>query len=140
MTLTKAHTAESIHNKPGLPRSSCVQLLESALEIMKGALANGEEILISGFGKFSVKDKKQRRGRNPQTGQDLMLQSRKTLVFKCFGLFGNKINGWGLTGNDPSTKSTHSECGAEGSIYWNSLGLPIRSTREPQILVFLCTI
>jgi len=92
MTLTKAHLAESIHHKLGLPRSSCVQLLESALEIMKGALANGEEILISGFGKFSVKDKKERRGRNPQTGEDLMLQSRKVVVFKCSGVFRNKIN------------------------------------------------
>ena len=59
---------------------------------MKTTLGNGEDILISGFGKFCVKDKKERKGRNPATGDDMMLASRKVVTFKCSGKLRNKID------------------------------------------------
>jgi integration host factor subunit alpha len=65
------------------------------LEILKKTLENGEDVLISGFGKFCVKEKRKRRGRNPQTGEDLMLAPRKVIVFICSGVLGDKINGKG---------------------------------------------
>jgi integration host factor subunit alpha len=60
---------------------------------MKTTLENGEDMLISGFGKFCVKDKRERRGRNPQTGEDLMLGSRRVVIFKCSKVLREKING-----------------------------------------------
>jgi integration host factor subunit alpha len=68
-------------------------VIESALEIIKKTLENGEDVLISGFGKFSVKDKRRQRGRNPQTGEDLMLGERRIVRFKCSGSLRDKING-----------------------------------------------
>jgi integration host factor subunit alpha len=75
MSITKAHLADSIHNQLGLPKIQSVQALESIIEIIKNALENGEDVLITGFGKFYVKEKSKRRGRNPATGEDLMLGS-----------------------------------------------------------------
>ena len=93
MTLTKADLIDSIQNNHELPRQKCAQLVESLLEIMKERLENGEDILVSGFGKFCVKDKRMRRGRNPATGEDLMLDARKVVVFKCSGVLRDRING-----------------------------------------------
>ena len=93
MTLTKADLIDSIHNNHDLPRHNCTQLVESLFEIIKETLGNGDDILISGFGKFCVKDKRQRRGRNPATGDDLMLDARRVVVFKCSGVLRDKING-----------------------------------------------
>ncbi|MBW2217856.1 MAG: integration host factor subunit alpha [Deltaproteobacteria bacterium] len=77
MTLTKADMIDSINENISLPRHECSRLVESLLEIIKKALESGEDVLISGFGKFCVKDKRKRRGRNPATGEDLMLEARK---------------------------------------------------------------
>ena len=63
------------------------------LEIIKSSLESGESILISGFGKFEVKDKHKRKGRNPQTGDDLMLDPRRVITFKCSGVLKDKMNG-----------------------------------------------
>jgi len=67
-------------------------LLESLLELMKSTLETGEDVKISGFGKFSIQEKKQRRGRNPQTGEDMVLRARKVVHFKCSGGLRDKIN------------------------------------------------
>ena len=93
MTLTKANIAESVHHDLQLPKSDSVQVIESLLEIIKRTLASGEDVLISGFGKFCVKDKERRRGRNPQTGEDLMLGSRRVVTFKCSGILKERVNG-----------------------------------------------
>ena len=93
MSITKAHLADSIHNQLGLHKNQSVQALESILEIIKKTLENGEGVMITGFGKFYVKEKKKRRGRNPATGEDLMLGSRRVLSFKCPGVLKDKING-----------------------------------------------
>jgi integration host factor subunit alpha len=63
------------------------------LEIIKSALTDGDDVLVSGFGKFCVKEKRPRRGRNPATGEDLMLRQRRVVTFKCSGKLRNKING-----------------------------------------------
>jgi integration host factor subunit alpha len=68
-------------------------VIESALEIIKKTLENGDDVLISGFGKFSVKGKRGRRGRNPHTGEELMLDARRVVTFKCSGVLRDKVNG-----------------------------------------------
>jgi len=75
--LTKAVIVESVQNQLGIPKKECVGMVETLLEIIKSSLASGEDVLISGFGKFSLKDKKARRGRNPATNEDLMLEPRR---------------------------------------------------------------
>jgi integration host factor subunit alpha len=93
MTLTKADLIDSIYNHVGLSKTKSIQLVESLLEIIKETLENGEDILISGFGKFFVKEKNERRGRNPQTREDLMLDARRVVTFRCSGVLRDKING-----------------------------------------------
>lgn len=95
MTLAKANLIESIYDQVGLSKTKSTQVIESALEIIKKTLENGEDVLISGFGKFSVKDKRGRRGRNPHTGEDLMLDARRVVTFKCSGVLRDKVNGKG---------------------------------------------
>ncbi len=95
MALTKADLIDSMYNQVGLSKIKSSQLVESILEIIKRTLENGEDVLISGFGKFSVKEKNKRKGRNPQTGEDLMLDSRRVVTFKCSGVLRDKINGKG---------------------------------------------
>ncbi len=95
MTLTKADLIDSIYNQIDLPKAKSAHLVESVLEIIKKTLESGEDILISGFGKFSVKEKNDRRGRNPHTREDLMLDARRVVTFRCSGVLRDKINGKG---------------------------------------------
>ena len=92
MSCTKANIADSIHGQLKLPKEKCVRLVESLLEIIKRTLENGEDVLITGFGKFSVRDKGNRRGRNPQTGEDLMLGRKRVVTFRCSGALRKKVN------------------------------------------------
>ena len=92
MALTKSDIVASVHNL-GLTKKKSVEVIESLLEIIKRSLESSEDVLISGFGKFCVKDKAQRRGRNPATGEDLMLRGRKVVTFKCSGKLRHKIDG-----------------------------------------------
>ena len=93
MTLTKAQMIDSIYRQIDLPKIRSVQVVESLLEIIKKSLENGEDVLISGFGKFCVKEKRKRRGRNPQTGENLMQAERRVVRFRCSGRLRDKING-----------------------------------------------
>jgi integration host factor subunit alpha len=68
-----------------------VELIETPIELLKLKLASGEDVLISGFGKFCVKEKRERRGRNPATGEDMMLKARRVVAFKCSGRLRDKI-------------------------------------------------
>ncbi len=95
MTLTKADLIDSIYNQIDLPKAKSAHLVESVLEIIKKTLESGEDILISGFGKFSVKEKNDRRGRNSHTREDLMLDARRVVTFRCSGVLRDKINGKG---------------------------------------------
>ncbi|MCF8069601.1 MAG: integration host factor subunit alpha [Desulfobacterales bacterium] len=91
MTLTKSDIVTKVHEL-GFTKKKSVDIIESLLEIIKNTLEKNDDVLISGFGKFCVKDKQQRRGRNPATGDDLMLRERKVITFKCSGKLRNKIN------------------------------------------------
>lgn len=92
MALTKENIINSIYNQVGLSKSQSRTVVERLLEIIKGSLESGEDILVSGFGKFVVKEKSARRGRNPQTTEDLQLRARRVVVFKTSGVLRNKIN------------------------------------------------
>ena len=93
MTLTKAQIVESVQNQTGFPKNKSSEIVETLLEIIKRTLASGEDVLVSGFGKFCVNEKKERKGRNPATGEDMMLAPRKVVTFKCSGKLRNRING-----------------------------------------------
>jgi integration host factor subunit alpha len=93
MTLTKANVVDVIHSKLGFPKNKSAELIEILLEQIKNTLEKGEDVLISGFGKFCVKNKKERRGRNPATGDDMMLSQRRVITFRCSHLLREKING-----------------------------------------------
>lgn len=85
MTLTKTHIIESVSSQIGFTKKQSINTVETLLEIIKSTLESGEDILISGFGRFCVKAKKERRGRNPATGDEMMLAPRKIVTFKCSG-------------------------------------------------------
>ena len=95
MSLTKERIIDNIFNSSELSRKRSSQIVESLLEAIKKTLESGEDVLISGFGKFCVKEKNERRGRNPATGNDLMLGARRVVAFKCSSVLRNKINGKG---------------------------------------------
>ncbi len=93
MTLTKESIANSLHQQIEIPKTKSTDMVESLLEIVKNTLEDGEDVLISGFGKFCVREKKQRKGRNPATGADLTLDSRRVVTFKCSSVLKAKLNG-----------------------------------------------
>ncbi len=93
MTLTKAHIVEALSEQNGYAKKQSVNAVETLLEIIKRTLESGENVLISGFGKFCVNQKSERRGRNPATGEDMMLEPKKVVTFKCSGKLRDKING-----------------------------------------------
>ncbi len=92
MSLTKADIINSIQQELNLTRNQGTELVEQLLEIIKSTLASGEDVLISGFGKFGVKEKRERRRRNPPTGGDLMLAPRRVVTFRCSGKLRDKVN------------------------------------------------
>lgn len=94
MTLTKAELIQQVYkNHPTLTKGQATDSVETFLSLSKESLINGEDLLLSGFGKFNVKDKKARRGRNPQTGDELTLGARRVVTFKPSGILRSKING-----------------------------------------------
>ena len=92
MALTKHAIVEQIQDQLGFPKNQSVDITETLLEIIKDSLSTGENVLVSGFGKFCVKEKKKRKGRNPATGAEMMLSERRVVTFKCSGKLRDKIN------------------------------------------------
>jgi integration host factor subunit alpha len=92
MTLTKARLIDSVRKQAHLPKTKSAQAADSLLAIIKKTLEDGEDVLITGFGKFCVKDKGKRRGRNPHTGEDLMLAERRVVTFRCSEVLRDKMN------------------------------------------------
>jgi integration host factor subunit alpha len=92
MALTKIQIVESIHNEIGIPKNKSTEIVETLIEIIKKTLASDEDVMISNFGRFCVKEKRERKGRNPATGDDLMLEPRKVVTFKCSGKMRDRIN------------------------------------------------
>ena len=95
MTLTKDHLVNAIQDGIPMTKKKASDVVETLLELMKRSLASGEDVLISGFGKFCVKEKKERRGRNPATGDSMVLKPRRVVTFKCSGVLRDKINNQG---------------------------------------------
>jgi integration host factor subunit alpha len=95
MALTKADIIESVHQQLGFPKKKSTELVEQLIETIKSTLASGDDVLVSGFGKFCVNDKKERQGRNPATGDSMMLRPRKVVTFKCSGKLRRRVNGDG---------------------------------------------
>ena len=93
MTLTKVHIVDAVAEQIGYPKNQSTKMIETTLEIIKRTLESGEDVLVSGFGKFCVKTKHERLGRNPATGEDMMLEPRRVVTFKCSGKLRDKING-----------------------------------------------
>ena len=92
-TLTKNDLVEKIYTvHPGLTKAQAVEAVETFLSLSKSALINGNDLLLSGFGKFSLRDKRPRRGRNPQTGSALMLDARRVVTFKPSGILRDMVN------------------------------------------------
>ena len=92
MAVTKAEIVQSIMDQIEFTKNQSSAVTESLLEIIKPTLASGEDVLISGFGKLCVNEKAKRRGRNPATGEELMLRPRRVVTFKCSGKLRRKIN------------------------------------------------
>ncbi len=92
-TLTKAHIINAVIEQNGFTRKESVKTVETILEIIKRTMASGDDVLISGFGKFCIKQKTKRKGRNPATGKDMILSPRRVVTFKCSGKLRGKING-----------------------------------------------
>jgi len=92
MAFTKADLIKAVMNENGYDQRQATATVETLLEIMKRTLASGDDLLISGFGKFCVKSKQERRGRNPATGGSMMLPPRKVATFRCSGKLRKRVN------------------------------------------------
>ena len=93
MAVTKETVTLLLQDRFGISRQESRQLVERFFKIMKDTLSQGEDMLISGFGKFSVRQKKARRGRNPQTKESLTISPRKVVVFKASGVLRQRLSG-----------------------------------------------
>jgi len=93
MTLTKAHIVDAVAEQIGYTKNQSSEMIETLLELIKRSLESGEDVLVSGFGKFCVKEKRERRGRNPSTGEDMMLEPRNVVTFRCSRKLRDRING-----------------------------------------------
>jgi integration host factor subunit alpha len=93
MTLTKSDLIDKIYNQCEVEKAKSTDIVEHTLRIIKDTLASEEDVLITGFGKFCIKEKSERRGRNPQTGEDFLLSPRRVVTFKCSTVFKERING-----------------------------------------------
>ncbi len=93
MALTKVQIVENVQKKlNNYSKSESTRVVETLLEIIKSTLANGDDVLISGFGKFCVNKKKERKGRNPATDEEMILAERKVVTFKCSSKLREKVN------------------------------------------------
>ena len=93
MTLTKSQIVEKIRTSTNTSEKKSSETVETLLEIIKQTLASGEDVLISGFGKFCVKEKSEREGWNPATGGDMMLAPRRVVTFRCSGKLRERVDG-----------------------------------------------
>ena len=92
-TLTKAHIVEKLFARNLFTKGESAQIIETLFELIKQSLQDGEDVMISGFGKFSVREEHQRKGRNPQSGEPMTLAPRKVVTFKCSTVLREKMNG-----------------------------------------------
>ena len=95
MTLTKDDLIQALYDQAGFSKQKSRTTVETVFELVKKALESGDDVLVSGFGKFIVREKASRRGRNPKTGQDLTLDPRRVITFKCSPVMRDRVNGKG---------------------------------------------
>jgi integration host factor subunit alpha len=93
MTLTKNDIVARLQGELCFTKNQSIQVTESLIEVIKASLESGDDVLVSGFGKFCVREKMGRRGRNPATGEDLILQPRRVVTFKWSGTLRKRVNG-----------------------------------------------
>jgi len=93
MAMTKEKIIDTVRQELGLPQKKSTEMVEQLLETIKSTLASGEDVLVSGFGKFCVNEKNERRGRNPATGDSMILRPRRVVTFKCSGKLRRRVNG-----------------------------------------------
>lgn len=91
MTVTKAEIAKIVHERVGLSKKESGQIVEAVLDEIKRTLENGEDVKLSSFGHFMVREKHARRGRNPKTGDDITISSRKVVTFRASQLLKQKL-------------------------------------------------
>jgi len=92
MSLKKIDIIDSAYEKLGIPKKDCVHLVESVVDIIKDDLGKGNDVMISGYGKWTVRAKKERKGRNPQTGKDIRIDARKVVTFKASNVLREAVN------------------------------------------------
>ena len=92
MSMTKIDIIESIYEHLDIPKKECVSIVESLFDIIKSEFEKGNHVNISGFGKWTVNAKKARKGRNPKTGKEMMIDARKVVTFKPSGVLRNVLN------------------------------------------------
>ncbi len=109
--MTKAEIVEQIYERVGFSKKEAAELVEKVFEIIKDTLAQGEKVKISGFGNFVVRHKNARKGRNPQTGQEILLEARKVLTFKPSLVLKNVLNE-----TDESEEQDHPESSPSASF------------------------
>ncbi len=94
MTITKVDLVQEIYkNHDGVTKAEASAAVEGILRITKDCLIGGSDVLLSGFGKFKIKEKSERKGRNPQTGEELMLDSRRVVTFSSSNILKDRVNG-----------------------------------------------
>src|SRR5215475_7097226 len=111
MTMTKAEIVERIYEKVGFSKKEATELVESIFEVVKGRLEQGEKVKISGFGNFVVNEKRPRKGRNPQTGEEIVISGRRVLTFKASQVLKKVMNGGTPDGADDSDDEPESGSG-----------------------------
>ena len=112
--MTKAEIVEQIYERVGLPKKEAAELVEKVFESMKETLAEGEKVKISGFGNFVVREKNARKGRHPQTGQEILLDARRVLTFKPSLVLKNVLNETAVTDADRAIEADAASTMAEG--------------------------
>src|SRR5262249_21285604 len=100
MTMTKADIVERIYEKVGFSKKEATGIVESLFEVVKRRLEQGEKVKVSGFGNFVVNEKRPRKGRNPQTGEEIVITGRRVLTFKASQVLKKTMNGDGTRGPD----------------------------------------
>lgn len=92
-TLTRADLGEAVYQEVGLSRNESADMVEAVLDEISGALAKGEGVKISSFGSFIIREKRERTGRNPKTGQEVPISPRRVLIFRASNILKNRLNG-----------------------------------------------
>lgn len=103
VTVTRAQLSEAVYQEVGLSRNESAELVETVLEEISSALERGEMVKISSFGSFAVRQKGERIGRNPKTGEEVPILPRRVLVFRASHVLKNRINGAQIDGSSPET-------------------------------------